>query len=565
MAMFSESYIKQESTFVDDGMKSVAECIKRNAEVLGNREAIVFASYKGGREVVTWIDLWEKSAALAKSLVKLGIKRGDFVALNLRSCPQWIYAAFGTMISGACLASVSFTYEDGSDLVATMNKMKKCNVLVMDPGENGQNWNIVKSLLDKIEDNGAVRSSRMPYLKYLFGYEKEEAKYMEGVKNMEYLINDDTGKGVCLPNITENDLAVLFQTSGSTGVPKLVALTHRHILFSREVNSGPVTEILDPTNIPFNDRPFTWMGGFPWSIISGQKRVTTSGFEPVPEDRILGIADVCVREKCNLLVTLPPLLHAMLDRKDELPANWPIEILLTGGQPLTNAIAGAVGSVAPKLLCAYGGTEFFIISTGLIEDSNFREFWCGKLPGGVGLEVKVVDENEHIVPVNTKGEIYVRSDGVFLEYLNDPEKTAAVKTPDGWYKTDDIGLMNEEGEFFIFGRKSFLIISGGMNVAPEILEHALEQHPGVATAVVVPIPDKVYYQVPCACILREKGSDVTEEQLRAYCEGIHNDKVGLFTVLPKYYLFFNDLPETTTGKISRPTLIKTAEKMIENL
>ncbi|KAL4220912.1 hypothetical protein ACF0H5_019178 [Mactra antiquata] len=563
--LFSKSYIKHERTFVDDGVKSIVECIKRNAEVLGQREAIVFASYKGGREVVTWIDLWEKSKALAKSLLKLGIKRGDFVALNLRSSPQWLYAAFGTMIAGACLASVSFTYKDGSDLVAIMTKMEKCSVLVMDPGENGQNWNIVKTLLDKIEDNGIVRSSRMPYLKYLFGYEKDEAKYMEGVKNMEDLINDDAGTGVCLPNITENDLAVLFQTSGSTGVPKLVALTHRYMLVFRETTSGPFTAFLDSKNVVFNNRPFTWIGGFPLSVMSGQKRVTISGFEAVPEDTLTGTIDIIVREQCNVMLTLPPSLHALINRKDNLPDNWPVEILFTGGQPLKIAIAGAVGSVTSKLVTVYGGTEFVLVSSGLTEDSNFKEYWCGKLIGGPRLEVKIVDENEDIVPVNTKGEIYVRSDGVFLEYLNDPVKTAAVKTPDGWYKTDDIGLMNEEGDLFVYGRKSFMIISGGMNVAPEILEHALEQHTGVATAVVVPIPDEIYNQVPCACILREKGIDVTEEQLRAYCESIHNDKVGLFTVLPKYYLFFNDLPETTSGKISRPTLTKMAMKMIENL
>ncbi|KAL4220915.1 hypothetical protein ACF0H5_019181 [Mactra antiquata] len=562
--MLSESYIKQERTFVDDGLKTVIECIKKNAEILGDREAIVFASYKGGREVVTWNELKEKSEAVAKSFVKLGIRPGDFVAINLRACPQWLYAAFGAMTAGACMASISFTYTDGSDLVATMEKIKKCKVLVMDPGVDGQNWSIVKPFLEEYSPDGEVRSSRMPYLKYLFGYEKDEEKHMVGVGKIDDVIND-ANPDVILPEITENMLALLFQTSGSTGVPKLVAHTHRNLLCIRESTSGPATEALEAKNVPFNDRPFTWLGGFPWSVISGQKRVTISGFEPLPEDRVAGVIDVITRERCNILTALPPMIHEMTIRKNELPSDWPLTILLTGGQPLKNVISEAIGSVAPVLLSIYGGTEFSIITSGLATGSNFREYLCGKLIGGPRLEIKIVDENEEIVPVNTRGELYVRSDAIFQEYLNDPVKTAAVKTSDGWYKSDDIGMINENGELFIYGRKSFLIISGGMNVAPEILEHALEQHPGVATAVVVPIPDEVHYQVPCACILREKGSDVTEEQMRAYCEGIHNDKVGLFTILPKYYLFFETLPETITGKVSRPSLIKIAQGMVQDL
>ena len=202
-----------------------------------------------------------------------------------------------------------------------------------------------------------------------------------------------------------------------------------------------------------------------------------------------------------------------------------------------------------------------VVSSGVIgETKDFQEYFCGNITKLPGLEVKVVDESGEIVPVNTRGEVYVRSPGMFKEYLNDPEKTAAVLTDDRWYKTDDIGMMTKDAELFVYGRISNMIISGGMNVTPEIIEQAMKLCPGVATVVVVPVPDEVYYQVLCACVIRQSGSDLTEEQLRRYCNDIHNDSPRMFTILPKYYMFFDEFPETITGKTNRVELRKIARE-----
>lgn len=172
--------------------------------------------------------------------------------------------------------------------------------------------------------------------------------------------------------------------------------------------------------------------------------------------------------------------------------------------------------------------------------------------------MKIVDEKEEIVCVREKGEIYVKIDCLFKSYYNDPEKTRACFTDDGWYRTDDAGFMTEDGLFFCIGRKSEMILSGGFNVAPAILEHVLESCDGVARAVCVPVSHEVLYQVICACVILENGSDLTEEKLRAYCDEIHNDTPRMFTVLPTFYLFMNDFPQTHTGKTSRKELSRIA-------
>lgn len=229
---------------------------------------------------------------------------------------------------------------------------------------------------------------------------------------------------------------------------------------------------------------------------------------------------------------------------------------------MSKVVLEAIGSVSPSLVVAYGGTEFlFIISDSIREKDKFGDFYTGKITSISGLEIQIVDENACIVPVNCKGEIYVRSPTLFKEYYNDPERTSKVMTSDGWYKTDDIGMMTPDGHFYVYGRKSSVIISGGMNVTPEIIEQSIRTCPDVAQVIVVPVPDDVYYQVLCACVLRKTGSKLTEDQLRAYCSEMHNDKPGLFTVLPKYYLFLETFPETSTGKNSRLELTTMAAKL----
>ena len=190
------------------------------------------------------------------------------------------------------------------------------------------------------------------------------------------------------------------------------------------------------------------------------------------------------------------------------------------------------------------------------KSEDFIEHSCGKpVPGN---ELKIVDDNGEIVPVYTRGELYVRTKGMFFGYYNDQEKTRRVVTEDGWYKTDDVAFMTEDGMFYLEGRKSDMIISGVMNVSPAILEAILKNCPGLKDAMVVPTPHETLYQVICACFIPEPGSDLTEEHLRRYCEEMHTDKRRIFTVLPTYYLPFSKFPEVASGKPSRKKLIEEA-------
>ena len=140
--------------------------------------------------------------------------------------------------------------------------------------------------------------------------------------------------------------------------------------------------------------------------------------------------------------------------------------------------------------------------------------------------------------------------------MKTPEKTRKVISEDGWFKTEDIGRMSENGQLFVEGRKSNMVIIGELKVAPEILESVMKTFPGIDSVVIVPIPDDVEHYVLCACIVKNAECETNEEDVRRYCREYHADKPELFTVLPKYYMFFDTFPETRTGKTHRKKLEK---------
>lgn len=262
---------------------------------------------------------------------------------------------------------------------------------------------------------------------------------------------------------------------------------------------------------------------------------------------------------CNICIITLSVSLFLIFQQNELPSDWPVVGIMTGGQPMTKGLAKCIGKSCTFLCCLYAGTEFIGLTQAVITDpKQFSEYGCGTAIQMKGLELKIVDEYGQIVPTGTRGEILTRSPAMFKEYYNDPEKTKAAKSDDLWFKTDDMGRLNEKRELFVEGRKSNVIISGAMKVAPEMLEQVIKTFPGVQSIVVVPVPDEDYHQVICACVIKTPESDITEEKLRAYCSQFEVDKPGLFSVSPKFYLFVERFPETLIGKLDRKELQRIA-------
>ena len=294
-------------------LETIPDCLLHHRTKHPDREAFVFAHNDGSRTTVTFKQLYENAVLVAKSFVALGVRKSEIVAINLRSCPEWIYTTFGAILAGARPISLSFTYTDGSDVIAMMEKLEVCSTIILDPAEDTDTWNIFKNTVRNYDASGHVESDTMPFLKYLVCRQRP----VDGSKvlTMEEMLSWDLSD-ITLPTVKPDDIAILLQTSGSTGVPKIIA--HINVSMVTRVASAKddsKNAEQDPMRILYNDRPFAWAGGFPWTVISGQTRVTRYGYSPDPDDSLKMLVDIIRKEKCTTLTALPPLLHKLIERQ----------------------------------------------------------------------------------------------------------------------------------------------------------------------------------------------------------------------------------------------------------
>lgn len=234
------------------------------------------------------------------------------MAVNIRTCPEWLYIAFGTMLAGAKLACLTYAYKDGSDLLAALKKLETCTVLAMDPGADGHSWDVVKSFIERFNKDGTVSSKEIPTLKYIYGHDFDDD--ITGVRKFSDLlveIEQEEDEEIELPEVEETDVAVVFQTSGTTGNPKLVTHTHKSLVNVRRMM---YTEQYSSRNILFNDRPFSSFVGFPHSVICGQSRVALSEVDELEEDPLTRLIDIITEEGCNLIFGLPPFIADLVLR-----------------------------------------------------------------------------------------------------------------------------------------------------------------------------------------------------------------------------------------------------------
>ena len=294
---------------VNTKLDTIPDCLYYRYIHEPSREVIVFVSSNGSREAISFGELYEKAHKFAKSYISLGVKKGEVVAVCLRSCPEWLYVTFGAIMAGAIPIGLSFTYADGSDVVAMMEKLQTCHTIIMDPAIDRENWNIFTKLISNLDDDGHVASNLLPYLRNVICRSKPEESYKTLTVEEMMTWNNP---GISLPSLQPDDIAVLFQTSGSTGFPKACAHTHKSFTSSiRNISESFVHK----ATIMYNDRPFAWVGGFPFNVVSGETRVTPSGFSDPPEDKVAFIFDVIRREKCTIMGALVPLFNSMLDKQ----------------------------------------------------------------------------------------------------------------------------------------------------------------------------------------------------------------------------------------------------------
>jgi len=333
----------------------------------------------------------------------------------------------------------------------------------------------------------------------------------------------------------------LLYTSGTTGKPKGVMIPKRQLYwngYNTAVNWGLREDDVSPIYTPLYHA-----GGVAAFLIPiftvGGTIVLHRGFDPAAVLRTIE------RERCTVVLGVPTTLKMLMDAPEFASTDLShVRWFISGGAPLPHYIIDAYQKRGVEMKQGYGMTEAGVNCFSMtVEDARRKAGSIGKPM--MFTEVRVVGDDGNDAANDEVGEMWIRGPHVSLGYWNNPEATRAAFDHDGWLHTGDLARRDDEGFFYIAGRKKEMFISGGVNVYPAEIEAELVSHPHVADAAVIPIADETWGEVAIAFIV----GDATEEELNAYLGA----RIAKFK-LPKRYVFVAALPRTPYGKVEKTKL-----------
>ena len=486
-------------------------------------------SFEPYRREITWSVFDEKANRVANMLLERGIKKGDRVAILMFNCLEWLPIYFGILKTGAI--AVPFNFRFDSSEIKYCADLAEVHVLFFGPEFIGR----IEAIVDELTKG-----------RLLIYVGDTCPTFAESYREMVA----DCSSQPPMIHLEESDDAAIYFSSGTTGFPK--AILHNHESLTQAAEMEQKHHLTDRNDtflcIPplyHTGAKFHWMG----SLCAGSKAVLLKGTTPEI------ILDAISREKCTIVWLLVPwaqdILNA-LDRGDVKLEDYELiqwRLMHIGAQPVPPSLIKHWKEYFPNHLydTNYGLSE----STGPgcvhLGVENIHKVGAIGVPG-YRWECKIVDENLKEVPFGEVGELCVKGPGVMTCYYNDPKATAETIV-DGWLRTGDMAMQDEDGFYFLVDRKKDVIVSGGENIYPVQIENFLSTFDKVNDVAVIGLPDPRLGEITGAIISIKPGMTCTEEEIEEFCKGLPRYK------RPKK-IIFADVPRNATGKIEKPALRK---------
>ncbi len=508
----------------------------------------------------TYSEFRDDVDTFARALLAMGVKKGDHVAIWATNVPQWYITFWATTKIGAVLVTVNTEYKIHE--AEYLLRQSDTNTLVMVDGIRDISYvNIIKELCPELEncEAGKLESARLPMLKNVITVESvnkgcytwEEA--VARSKDVSYSEMESVRK-----TISVHDVCNMQYTSGTTGFPKGVMLTHYNV-----VNNGKA--IGDCMDLSTADRMMIQVPMFHcFGMVLAMTASMTHGVTMSPITRFSpkkGLA--CInKEKITCFHGVPTMFIAMLGHEDfdKTDFSYMRTGIMAGSPCPIKTMEEVLEKMNMSEICiTYGQTEASPACT-MSKTTDTIEQRVNTVGGAIfGVECKIVDpETNEELPDDTDGEFVARGYNIMKGYYKMPEATAAAIDADGWLHTGDLARRrSSDGYYKITGRIKDMIIRGGENIYPKEIEDFLYTNPKVKDVQVIGVPSADYGEEIMACIILQEGVTATEEEIKGFCL----DRMAKHKC-PKYIDFVDGFPMNAAGKILK---YKMREQAVEKL
>ena len=536
--------------------KTVGQIVREQAQLYPAQEAYIYPEH-GIRK--TYQELDAETNELAKAFIGMGIEKGEHVAIWSDNKREWLLSQYATGKMGAVLVTVNTNYQAAE--LEYLLKQSDATTLILDEGFKGTSYiDIIRKICPELagNDKGNLVSGAFPHFKRVILMTEREEEGMFTWSELMAHAADVTDQQLeeRFRLLEPEDVINIQYTSGTTGFPKGVMLTHNNV-----VNNGKL--IGDFMKLTERDRVcipvpffhcFGCVLGTLAAVTHGSAMILLEQFDP------LRVLQAVQDEKATALHGVPTMFIAELNHPSF--KKFDTSTLRTGIMAGSVCPAEVMKRViedmgASEITICYGQTESSPVITQTKTDDPFekRVSTVGKPHPHV--EVKLIDPvTGEEVETGMPGELCTRGYHVMKGYYKNEEATHAAIDEEGWLHTGDIAVMDADGYLDITGRIKDMVIRGGENIYPKEIEEFLYTHPGISDVQVVGVPDSKYGEELMAWVIPKEGAKLDAEAVRAFCTG----KIS-YHKIPKYIEFTDEYPMTASGKVRK---FKLREMSVEN-